>query len=60
MAGISMTSQDGKSLFEILPAEIRDQIYDATMFQNTQRQKVNFHFRSPRPHLRLVSRQSKD
>lgn len=60
MAGIAMTNQDGKSFFELVPAEIRDQIYDATMFQTIQRQKVNFQFKAPCPHLRFVSRQFKD
>lgn len=55
-----MTSQDGKPFFELVPAEIRDQIYDATMFQNVQRHKVNFQFQAPCLHLRFVSRQFKD
>jgi len=55
-----MTSYVGKPFFELLPAEIRDQIYDATMFQNIQRQKFNFQFQAPCLHLRLVSRQFKD
>lgn len=55
-----MTSQDGRSFFELVPAEIRDQIYDATMFQNIHREKVIFKFMAPCPHLRLVSRQFKD
>jgi len=57
---MAMNSQDGKSFFELLPAEIRDQIYDATMFQDMKREQVDFHFIAPCPHLRLVSRQFKD
>ena len=56
----AMTNQHGKSFFECLPAEIRDQIYDATMFQNIQRKHLNFSFKAPYPHLRLVSHQFKD
>jgi hypothetical protein len=55
-----MTNQDGKSFFELVPAEIRDQFYDATMFQNIQRKHLNFSFKAPCPHLRLVNHQFKD
>jgi len=57
---MTTTNQGDKSFFELLPPEIRDQIYDSTMFQDIQREQFNFRFRAPCPHLRLVSRQFKD
>jgi hypothetical protein len=60
MDGMTATDQGGKSFFEILPPEIRDQIYDFTMFQDIQREDFNFRFRAPCLHLRLVNRQFKN
>jgi hypothetical protein len=57
---MATTDQGSKSFFELLPAEIRDQIYDATMEQDIQRKRLNFQFRAPSPQLRLISRQFKD
>jgi hypothetical protein len=58
--GMATTDQDPRSFFGLLPPEIRDQIYDATMFQDIQREHLNFRFKAPCPHLRLVSRQFKE
>lgn len=60
MIEMATNSQNGKSFFELLPAGIRDQIYDATMIQDMKREQVNFHFIAPCPRLRLVSPQFKD
>ena len=60
MEGMTTTDQGCKTFFELLPPEIRDQIYDATMFQDIQREHLNFRFRAPFLHLRLVSRQFKN
>jgi hypothetical protein len=58
--GMATIDQDARSLFGLLPPGIRDQIYDATLFQDIQREHLHFRFKAPCPHLRLVSRQFRD
>jgi hypothetical protein len=60
MDGTATNDQGGKLFFELLPPEIRDQIYGATMEQNIRRKHLNFDFIAPSPHLHLVNRLFKD
>lgn len=57
---MATANQNGKSFFELVPQEIRDQIYDATMLQDIRTKQLNFRFKAPCLHLRLVSRRFKD
>jgi hypothetical protein len=57
---MATTNQGDRTFFELLPAEIRDQIYDATMEQDIEKKRLQFQFRAPCPHLRLISHRFKD
>lgn len=54
------TTKNSKSSFEVVPREIRDQIYGLTFDHDIERERFMFRFQAPCPHLRLVSRQLKD
>lgn len=54
------TIKNSKSFFEIIPREIRDQIYGLTFDHDIERQHFTFQFQASCPHLRLVSRQFKE
>lgn len=53
-------SQAGRSFFELVPREIRDQIYDATLDHDMKHCNIRYQFPAPHLHLRLVSHQFKE